>query len=194
MLLALAILAVHSFVPSHHARNVQFHATAHVPDLALLARGRGRGAGGRGPPARRIVRDANGNPINQRGGRGGRGRKGRGDRANQQPSPTAKPAVGDLVSVVEKAHYGTDVRTNGTVARVLTRSARHHRGFKVLLTCGTVGRCTDLIESKVATSTRQPKPSTSEAADPSELSSEDYLASIDLMPPPPGQRLRDAER
>ena len=83
MLLALAILAVHSFVPSHHARNVQFHATAHVPDLALLARGRGRGAGGRGPPARRIVRDANGNPINQRGGRGGRGRKGRGDRANQ---------------------------------------------------------------------------------------------------------------
>ena len=38
-------------------------------------------------------------------------------------SPTKKPEVGDAVSVVEKANYGTDKRSTGVVKRVLTNSA-----------------------------------------------------------------------
>ena len=147
------------------------------------------------PPARRIQRDANGMPINEnrrrrgrgrgrgggRGGRGGRGESGRGGR--QQSSPTAKPGVGDKVSVVQKMNYGTDERDVGIVARVLTRSAQHHRGFKVMLESGIVGRCTELLER--STVEQQGSGSKSE--------SDLYLESIDLLPPAPGIRLRDSE-
>ena len=90
-----------------------------------------------------------------------------------------------------KANYGTAQRTNGTVTRVLTRAAQHHRGFKVMLACGTVGRTTDVIHRK---SGAKHAPSGGDASSTSdELSSDDFLASLDLMPPPPGQRLRDSQ-
>ena len=76
------------------------------------------------------------------GARRDRGARGRRDRG----SPTAKPQVGDRVAVVRKQDYGTDVRIVGIVARVLTRSAQHARGFKVQLVDGVIGRCTDLID------------------------------------------------
>ena len=66
----------------------------------------------------------------------------RGRSRGQGASPTAKPRVGDLVTVVEKKNYGTDVRIEGIVSRVLTKSAAHRHGFKVMLTTGIVGRCT----------------------------------------------------
>ena len=97
-----------------------------------------------------------------------------------------KPAVGDVVAVVEKVNYGTDVRSVGVVARVLTRSAEHARGFKVMLATGVVGRCTE-IRQRVAAETAPPN-----HLDPVVGSSEDYLAAI-ALPPPPGMRLRDVD-
>lgn len=64
--------------------------------------------------------------------------------SGQGVSPTEKPCVGDLVTVVEKKNYGTDVRIEGIVSRVLTKSAAHRHGFKVMLTTGVVGRCTEI--------------------------------------------------
>ena len=60
-------------------------------------------------------------------------------------SPTAKPIVGQEVSVLQKQHQRTGERTSGTVANVLTRSAEHSRGFKVRLTSGIVGRCVEVL-------------------------------------------------
>jgi uncharacterized repeat protein (TIGR03833 family) len=51
------------------------------------------------------------------------------------------------VSVLQKQHYACGTRTNGTVERVLTRSAQHSRGFKVLLDCGIVGRVADIVDA-----------------------------------------------
>ena len=173
---------------------VQIHRTRgtarqRIPIAAtLLARGSQ-------PPERRIVRDGNGIPIRTRSGGRGKGRGGargsRGRGRGGRSSPTPKPCTGDLVSVVEKANYGTAIRTNGTVARVLTRSAEHARGFKVMLEGGVVGRCTTLIERRASASgdDKPPTRTTSSAS-----SSDDYLASIDLLPPPPGQRLRDSRK
>ena len=95
-------------------------------------------AAGRGAPSRRIVRDANNRPVRAAGRRrGGRGRGG--------SSPTAKPVVGQEVSVLQKQHYRSGERTNGTVAQVLTRAAEHGRGFKVRLDSGIVGRTVELL-------------------------------------------------
>ena len=143
-------------------------------------------------PIRRIIRDENGQPIRgkgdrrsgRRGGRGGRGGRAGGGRG----SPTKKPQVGDRVSVVEKRHYGTDIRVVGTVGRILTRAAHHPRGFKVMLTTGVVGRCTEVQESRGqevrasgADVQRQPS---------DEDSSDAYLAAME-PPPLPGVRLAD---
>ena len=65
-------------------------------------------------------------------------------RRDQRSSPTAKPRVGDFVAVVEKKNYGTSIRIEGVVSRVLTKSAAHRHGFKVMLTTGVVGRCTEI--------------------------------------------------
>ena len=53
--------------------------------------------------------------------------------------------VGQSVSVLQKQHYHTGERTNGTVAAVLTRAAEHSRGFKVRLSSNIVGRCVELL-------------------------------------------------
>lgn len=151
--------------PSHESRAISRSLVVMRGRGRVNARGRARGRGS---------------------GSSGRGR-GRGRRASSSPTP--KPAVGDKVSVVEKANYGTELRTVGTVARVLTRAANHPRGHKVMLQNGVVGRCTQLIERVDSVEEAIRAPPSSEG----EMSSEEYLASIDLTPPPPGIRLRDVE-
>jgi len=44
------------------------------------------------------------------------------------------------VSIVEKQNQRTGVRTEGVVARILTKSASHPHGIKVMLENGRVGR------------------------------------------------------
>ncbi len=47
---------------------------------------------------------------------------------------------GKRVSIVEKQNQPTGQRTEGVVARLLTSSATHPHGIKVMLTDGKVGR------------------------------------------------------
>ena len=75
-----------------------------------------------------MMRGGRGGSRSGRGGGRGGGRarsRGGGGRGRPTSSPTPKPGVGDKVSVVEKANYGTDLRTIGVVSRVLTRAAQH---------------------------------------------------------------------
>jgi uncharacterized repeat protein (TIGR03833 family) len=47
---------------------------------------------------------------------------------------------GMRVQIVEKQNQRTGARTEGIVARILTKSAVHPHGIKVMLTDGRVGR------------------------------------------------------
>lgn len=48
--------------------------------------------------------------------------------------------IGSKVMVVQKQHQRTGELTEGIVGRILTNSANHHRGIKVMLQNGIVGR------------------------------------------------------
>ena len=48
--------------------------------------------------------------------------------------------IGTSVSVIQKHDQATGHLTSGTIAEILTNSSSHHRGIKVRLTDGTVGR------------------------------------------------------
>lgn len=48
--------------------------------------------------------------------------------------------VGSKVLVVQKQDQRTGKLTEGTVKRILTNSPNHHRGIKVMLEDGVVGR------------------------------------------------------
>lgn len=48
--------------------------------------------------------------------------------------------IGDLVAVVQKADQASGELTEGVVKRILTKSATHPHGIKVLLDTGEVGR------------------------------------------------------
>jgi uncharacterized repeat protein (TIGR03833 family) len=48
--------------------------------------------------------------------------------------------VGDLVDVVQKNHQRSGELTEGIVKRILTNSAQHPHGIKVMLDSGEVGR------------------------------------------------------
>mmetsp|Transcript_22166 Transcript_22166/g.25370 ORF Transcript_22166/g.25370 Transcript_22166/m.25370 type:complete len:844 (+) Transcript_22166:177-2708(+) len=48
--------------------------------------------------------------------------------------------IGNSVSVIQKHDQATGHLTSGTIAEILTNSSSHHRGIKVRLTDGTVGR------------------------------------------------------
>lgn len=48
--------------------------------------------------------------------------------------------VGDLVEVVQKHHQRTGELTEGFVKKILTKSANHPHGIKVMLQTGEVGR------------------------------------------------------
>ena len=49
------------------------------------------------------------------------------------------------VSIVEKQNQGSGARTEGIVARILTKSPSHPHGIKVMLSDGRVGRVQEVI-------------------------------------------------
>lgn len=54
-------------------------------------------------------------------------------------------AVGARVSIVLKADQRTGKRTQGVVARLLTKSSFHPHGIKVMLEDGQVGRVQEIL-------------------------------------------------
>lgn len=52
---------------------------------------------------------------------------------------------GSKVSIVLKKDQRTDKRVVGIVDRLLTKSMKHHRGIKVMLTDGQVGRVQQVL-------------------------------------------------
>lgn len=48
--------------------------------------------------------------------------------------------IGALVEVVQKHHQRTGELTEGVVRKILTKSANHPHGIKVMLESGIVGR------------------------------------------------------
>ncbi len=53
--------------------------------------------------------------------------------------------IGARVSIVLKADQRTGKRTEGVVAKILTNSAFHPRGIKVMLQDGQVGRVQEIL-------------------------------------------------
>lgn len=56
--------------------------------------------------------------------------------------------IGARVRIVLKADQRTGKLTDGVVARLLTNSATHPHGIKVMLTDGQVGRVQEIITDK----------------------------------------------
>jgi len=54
--------------------------------------------------------------------------------------------IGDLVEIVQKHHQGSGELTEGFVKRILTKSANHPHGIKVMLYTTEVGRVKNIIE------------------------------------------------
>ena len=54
--------------------------------------------------------------------------------------------VGAGVEIVQKQHQRSGELTEGVVKRILTKSASHPHGIKVLLETGEVGRVKNIIE------------------------------------------------
>jgi uncharacterized repeat protein (TIGR03833 family) len=54
--------------------------------------------------------------------------------------------VGLLVNIVLKKDQGSGNLTEGIVKRILTKSAQHPHGIKVMLEGGQVGRVKEIIE------------------------------------------------
>lgn len=52
---------------------------------------------------------------------------------------------GMRVSIVEKQNQRTGQRTEGVVARILTKSPSHPHGIKVMLEDGKVGRVQEIL-------------------------------------------------
>ena len=80
----------------------------------------------------------------------------RADRSNGNRQ-NAQQLIGSPVSVVQKQHQGTNVRTEGLVAEILTQSAFHPRGIKVRLVDGTVGRIALASASQPAEAEGRPR-------------------------------------
>lgn len=53
---------------------------------------------------------------------------------------------GQIVEIVLKADQRSGKLTEGEVARLLTKSAHHPHGIKVMLTTGEVGRVQNILE------------------------------------------------
>jgi uncharacterized repeat protein (TIGR03833 family) len=53
---------------------------------------------------------------------------------------------GALVNIVLKKDQRTGILTKGIVKRLLTSAPKHHRGIKVMLDDGQVGRVQEIIE------------------------------------------------
>ena len=69
-------------------------------------------------------------------------------REDVMPTPSrSEISPGVRVSIVEKQNQRTGLRTEGVVARILTKSASHPHGIKVMLTDGRVGRVQTIVGS-----------------------------------------------
>ncbi|MGL4774750.1 MAG: YwbE family protein [Clostridium sp.] len=53
--------------------------------------------------------------------------------------------IGASVLVVQKQHQRSGELTKGFVKRILTNSAEHHHGIKVMLEDGVVGRVKEIL-------------------------------------------------
>lgn len=54
--------------------------------------------------------------------------------------------IGAEVEIVQKQHQRSGELTDGIVKRILTKSASHPHGMKVMLETGEVGRVKNIIE------------------------------------------------
>lgn len=54
--------------------------------------------------------------------------------------------IGSNVMVVQKQDQRSGKLTQGTVKRILTNSAQHHHGIKVMLDSNIVGRVKEVVE------------------------------------------------
>ena len=54
--------------------------------------------------------------------------------------------IGALVHIVLKKDQRTGALTEGIVKRILTSAPKHHRGIKVMLDDGQVGRVKEILE------------------------------------------------
>jgi uncharacterized repeat protein (TIGR03833 family) len=54
--------------------------------------------------------------------------------------------IGAMVEVVQKHHQRSGELTEGVVKRILTKSATHPHGIKVMLEDGIVGRVKNVLE------------------------------------------------
>jgi uncharacterized repeat protein (TIGR03833 family) len=54
--------------------------------------------------------------------------------------------IGSLVNIVLKKDQRTGELTEGLVKRILTSAPKHHRGIKVMLDDGQVGRVQEILE------------------------------------------------
>lgn len=57
-------------------------------------------------------------------------------------------SVGIEVQVVQKHHQRTGELTDGVVSKILTNSANHPHGIKVMLEGGIVGRVKSIVDVK----------------------------------------------
>jgi uncharacterized repeat protein (TIGR03833 family) len=53
---------------------------------------------------------------------------------------------GDLVNIILKKDQRTGILTEGIVKDILTSAPKHHRGIKVRLEDGQIGRVQEIIE------------------------------------------------
>lgn len=61
------------------------------------------------------------------------------------PRSAIRPGL--RVQIVEKQNQGSGQLTEGVVARILTNSATHPHGIKVMLVNGKVGRVQAIVEA-----------------------------------------------
>lgn len=62
-----------------------------------------------------------------------------------QGKQRANISIGSEVMVVQKHHQRSGELTEGVVKRILTKSANHPHGIKVMLEDGTVGRVKEIL-------------------------------------------------
>ncbi len=54
--------------------------------------------------------------------------------------------IGSVVKIVQKQHQRSGQLTEGVVKDILTNSAVHHRGIKVRLETGIIGRVQEVVQ------------------------------------------------
>ena len=57
--------------------------------------------------------------------------------------------IGDLVEIVQKRDQRSGDLTEGFVKRILTKSANHPHGIKVMLDTGEVGRVQNVLPDEI---------------------------------------------